>query len=358
MNKFNVNIKVNFQGITLLLLALLFCTSSFAQKKPKNLVPNPGFEFHKNKGSTIKNAIPWMGEGTVDYYLKPDKKDTSKFKGPHTGKSYAGIRFQPKYKEYMYVKLTEALAEGNTYNFSMYVKFLDNSTATVKQLGVYFSETPFKKGMIFEQDRIIDSTYKKGIAASHGWIPITGKYRSRGGERYIIIGNFRTNMKEDFVRQNKWEVFEMREAYYYIDDVTLLRPDTLISVKHEKKPVHSFPETFVTGQTFLMENIQFEKGSAFLTNNSYLALEELINLLNSRPQMEIQINGHADDEGSLLANMKLSKKRAKAVYKYLSDKTVNPIKFDGFGSTRPLVPNDSDLNRAKNRRIEILIIKQ
>ncbi len=61
-------------GKILLCFTLLICASSFAQKKGKNLVPNPSFEIHKNKSAVIKNANPWKGVGTVDYYLKPEKK--------------------------------------------------------------------------------------------------------------------------------------------------------------------------------------------------------------------------------------------------------------------------------------------
>src|SRR4051812_32683337 len=93
--------KAVFQRAILLFVTMVLSVFSFAQKKDRNLVPNSGFETHKNKSPIIKNAIPWMGEGTVDYFLKTDKKDTSIYKGPHTGKCYAGLRFQAKYKEYM-----------------------------------------------------------------------------------------------------------------------------------------------------------------------------------------------------------------------------------------------------------------
>lgn len=359
MHQTKIGSKAHFQKLLLFLTAWLLAIASFAQSPTKNLVPNPSFEIHKGKSPLIKNAIPWMNEGTVDYYLKIDKKDTSVFKGPHSGKCYAGLRFQANYKEYMYVKLIEPLVKGNPYKFEMYVRLLDKSTVSVKQLGVYFSDNPFRVGMEFDDEGIVDSTYKKGISGTHGWVPIRGKYIAKGGEKYIIVGNFKTVMKDDFVRKNKWEIFEMREAYYYVDDISVLRPDTLISTKPEKKAAPTLPDKFVTGQVIQIKNVQFENGSAVITKASFKALDELVNTLNKYPFMEIQINGHTDNQGKETANLKLSKERSKAVYNYLLEQgVINPMKYEGFGSSKPIVSNDTEENKAKNRRVEFVIIKQ
>lgn len=354
---------------TLLLFSALFiCLFSFAQKKEKNLVPNPSFEKHRNKSSVIKNAIPWIGVGTVDYFMKAEKKDTSRNKGAHSGTCYAGLRFQPNYKEYMYVKLTEPLEKGKIYDFLMYVKLVRSSTVTVKQLGVYFSEKPFEIGMSFEKEGILDSTYDKGISGGIGWIPIQGEYVAQGREKYIIIGNFRTRMKDDFVRINKWNIFEMREAYYYVDDISVIKKisikDSLLTKNHEailneKKTVYTLPDTFTTGQVVEIKNIQFENGSANLLNSSYAVLDELVRVLNDHPFMEIQINGHTDNQGKESFNRKLSKARAKAVYDYLiAQSIINPMTYKGYGSSQPLFPNDTEENKAKNRRVEFIIVNQ
>lgn len=297
-----------------------------------------------------------MNEGTVDYYVRPDKRDTGLFKGPHSGKCYVGIRFQPNYKEYMYVKLTETLVRDNPYYFTMYVKLLDRSTVTVKQLGVYFSDEPFRVGMNFNQDGVIDSSYSKGIMANKGWVPIRGEYLARGGEKYIIIGNFKTRMKDDFVRQKKWDIFEMSEAYYYIDDITVLRPDTLINP--ENLIVDEVPEEFEQGQIVELSKVKFETGTEALTRNSSWALDDLVNKLNNYPFMEIQINVYTDNQGKPADQLKLSKARAKVVYDYLMEKSViNPISYVGFGSTKPILPNDSEENRDRNNRVEFQVIK-
>ena len=358
-----------FSQKVILLFACLLCITSFAQKKEKNLVPNPSFEKSKNKKATdIKYAVPWIGVGTVDYFMKADKKDTSRNKGAHDGKCYAGLRFQPNYKEYIYVKLIEPLEKGKTYNFTMYVKLVRSSTVTIKQLGAFFSAKQFEVGMTFNQERIIDSTYSKGISASAGWIPIQGEYIAHGGEKFIIVGNFKTKMKDDFVRINKWNIFERREAYYYVDDISVIKilnaADSALLKKNEiiaeaNKVVNILPDTFSTGQVIEIKNVQFENGSATLLQSSFTVIDELVRVLNDHPFMEIQINGHTDDQGKEGINRKLSKARAKAVYDYLLTQSVlNPITYKGFGPSQPLVPNDTEENKAKNRRVEFIILKQ
>lgn len=354
----------NYLKLTMLSLALFFSVIAVAQKKGKNLVPNPGFEKHKNKSNVITNAIPWKNVGTVDYYMKVDKKDTSEFKGAHAGTCYAGLRFQAVYKEYMYVQLTEPLEKGKTYQFKMFVRLMGQSSVTVKQLGVYFSDDAFKMNMTFDKEGIVDSTYKKGIAGTFNWIPIKGDYMAHGGEKYIIIGNFSPKVKDDFVRQNKWDFFEFKEAYYFIDDVSvrkiILSKDSIESLKQEEnKFAYSLPDSFASGQVFEIKNLKFEPGSAKLLKGSFTILDELVHVLNDHPFMEIQINGHTDNQGNEANNRKLSKDRAKAVYDYLlSQGVINPMTYKGFGPTQPIAPNDTEENKAKNRRVEFVIIKE
>ncbi len=360
-----ISTKIFFKKNILLFASLLLCFISFAQKKEKNLVPNPSFEIFKNKKTTaIKNAAPWVGVGTVDYFMKAEKKDTSRNKGAHTGICYAGLRFQPNYKEYMYVKLTEPLVKGKMYSFVMYVKLVRSSTVTVKQLGVYFSDKAFKVGMSFDTEGILDTTYSKGISGTIGWVQIHGDYLARGGEKFIIVGNFKTKIKNDFVRINKWNIFERREAYYYVDDISVIKKknpedSSVTKYQDENKIVYTLPDTFTTGEVIEIKNIQFENGSAQLLKSSYTMLDELVRVLNDHLFMEIQINGHTDNQGKENANRKLSKARARAVFDYLLEQSIiNPMTYKGLGSSQPILPNDSDENKAKNRRVEFVIIKQ
>jgi outer membrane protein OmpA-like peptidoglycan-associated protein len=344
-------------------ITILFCFSAAAQKR-KNLIPNPSFEEHKGKGADIKTATPWKGVGTVDYYLKPDKRDTSKYKGARTGIAYAGLRFQSDYKEYMHVKLLEPLEKGQVYHFRMYIRLLEsnNVTVTIKQLGAYFSDYEFKVGMVFEEEGLVDTTYNKGIAGTLNWICIQGDYKAHGGEKYVIIGNFRTKMKEDFVKKNKWSLFEFKEAYYYLDDISLRKknvPFDSVAFRKEKESFPIYPGTYSIGQGVEIQKIKFEKGTANLLNSSYKYLDLVVNTLNEHPFMEIEIVGHTDNSGNESNDKKLSKERAKAIYDYLkSQDVINPMTYKGMGSSKPVAPNDTEENKTKNNRVEFVVIKE
>jgi len=105
--------------------------------------------------------------------------------------------------------------------------------------------------------------------------------------------------------------------------------------------------------------IQFANNSAELLKSSYKSLDALVNRLNEHPFMEIEIVGHTDNSGNEATNRKLSKDRAKAVYDYLMEQgVINPMTYKGMGASQPLVPNDSDENKAKNRRVEFIVTKQ
>ncbi len=106
-------------------------------------------------------------------------------------------------------------------------------------------------------------------------------------------------------------------------------------------------------------NIEFEYDKAEILPQSIPLLNQVIDALNRYPKMKILICGHTDNIGSDEYNLKLSKQRAKAVYDYLVKNGINPdrLKTEGYGKTKPLVPNDSEENRKINRRTEFIIIE-
>jgi OOP family OmpA-OmpF porin len=70
------------------------------------------------------------------------------------------------------------------------------------------------------------------------------------------------------------------------------------------------------------------------------------------------VTGHTDTDGDDAANQTLSEKRAEAVVDYLVKAGLPAPRFTatGFGSTQPLVPNDSEEGKAQNRRIEFKVM--
>lgn len=122
-----------------------------------------------------------------------------------------------------------------------------------------------------------------------------------------------------------------------------------------KKAVES---TTAADKTLTLKNINFETGSATLTTDSKYELDNLVTGLTAYPNLNIEVAGHTDNVGDPAQNMSLSSARAASVLKYLTDRGISAgrLKAHGYGDTKPLAPNDSPENRAKNRRTEFTIL--
>jgi outer membrane protein OmpA-like peptidoglycan-associated protein len=112
------------------------------------------------------------------------------------------------------------------------------------------------------------------------------------------------------------------------------------------------------GSSTVLSNIFFEFDKYDLMDKSYAELEQVMQFLNDNPTVKIGIGGHTDDKGTADYNKTLSLNRAKSVYNYLVEQGIEAdrLKYKGYGSEKPIVPNDSEENRRKNRRIDFVII--
>ncbi|MBU1241918.1 OmpA family protein [Myxococcota bacterium] len=110
----------------------------------------------------------------------------------------------------------------------------------------------------------------------------------------------------------------------------------------------------------LLEKIFFDYNKATIRTQSHALLNEVAKVLKSRPSMTVRIEGHTDDRGGSSYNMKLSRERARSVRKFLIKAGIDPSRMvaEGYGLTKPLVPNTSDANRDQNRRVEFVITNQ
>lgn len=101
----------------------------------------------------------------------------------------------------------------------------------------------------------------------------------------------------------------------------------------------------------------FETNKSTLRSEHFATLNPIVDYLIQHPERSVKISGHTDDTGSIVHNLTLSKKRADVVAEYLVNNGVdiNRVETSGFGSTKPLVENNTEEGRKKNRRVELLI---
>jgi OOP family OmpA-OmpF porin len=113
-----------------------------------------------------------------------------------------------------------------------------------------------------------------------------------------------------------------------------------------------------SGEVEILQPIEFEFGKAVIKPGSYPILDEVVTLMESRPEYRVGVYGHTDNRGAMALNMRLSKERAAACKNYLINKGIaaSRLESEGFGPNKPVTTNDTDEGRAKNRRVEFKIL--
>jgi OOP family OmpA-OmpF porin len=110
----------------------------------------------------------------------------------------------------------------------------------------------------------------------------------------------------------------------------------------------------------VLEGVAFETGSSRLSNGEEVpALEALAEYLKANPSRRVMLVGHTDASGRLEANIAISRSRARAVLEYLTgtlDVPAGQLSSDGVGYLMPLAPNLTEEGRARNRRVEAVLI--
>jgi OmpA-OmpF porin, OOP family len=108
----------------------------------------------------------------------------------------------------------------------------------------------------------------------------------------------------------------------------------------------------------LPEPIVFALDSDRILAESFGTLSQIVRIMADHPDIRmLSIEGHTSDEGSERHNLDLSRRRARAVVRWLREHGVDNRRLasEGYGMTRPIAPNDSDESRVRNRRVEFRI---
>jgi len=106
------------------------------------------------------------------------------------------------------------------------------------------------------------------------------------------------------------------------------------------------------------DNIYFARGSSRLEARSNPLLDSIVDIVNRCPELAIRVDGHTDSDGSDSSNQVLSEARARSVRAYLVEAGADGERIDavGFGETLPVVANNSEENKQRNRRIEFSVL--
>lgn len=139
-------------------------------------------------------------------------------------------------------------------------------------------------------------------------------------------------------------------------------PDTIMiaGVAYVKVPVAApiMPE-IEADSLIILSDVLFELNSYEIKKETFPELDRIALFFLRNREVHAEISGHTDNTGTEVYNLRLSQRRAAEVARYFVEQGIDERRLlsEGLGSSLPLVPNDTDENRARNRRVEILIKK-
>ncbi len=130
-----------------------------------------------------------------------------------------------------------------------------------------------------------------------------------------------------------------------------------LDLKDEKLPLPI--ETLLPGKSLVLDNLYFRTNSHAILETSFDQLNQLVNTLKENMKLKIKIVGYTDNAGNVVQNQILSEKRAKEVVMFLKKQNVSPdrLTYVGMGMKNPIANNSTQEGKAKNRRVEIEVLK-
>ena len=152
--------------------------------------------------------------------------------------------------------------------------------------------------------------------------------------------------------------YVLKEQYFPVSSNIDLRNANKSQKVDEKIEMISYKQMSEEGTAVTFNNLFFKASESAILYTSFPELKRVAAIIKNN-NLKVVISGHTDNVGEDAQNQTLSEQRASAVKTYLvsegcfSDK----LTFEGFGKTKPIAPNDTEEGRAKNRRVELKIVK-
>jgi outer membrane protein OmpA-like peptidoglycan-associated protein len=311
--------------------------------EPKNLGPNINTKYddqcpfiHADNQTLYFTSNGWPGMGNGDIYISR-KTDTGWTKAVNIG----------------YPINTENDDNGMTVSYDGKTAFLSSSRAGgFGGLDLYSFELPENmqpKKTTYIKAVVKDAKSKQLLNASYSIIDLDTK-------KEVYKGNTSNGKFFVSIELNKNDALQIqKEGYlFYSQNINLKETTT------ETKPyeIEVLLEPIAANSKITLNNVFFDFDKNELKQESFVELDKLADLLKKNPTVKIEISGHTDNKGDKKYNLTLSQKRAESVVNYLVQKGIVAARLvaKGYGDTMPIAPNDTEENKAKNRRTEVKVL--
>lgn len=174
-----------------------------------------------------------------------------------------------------------------------------------------------------------------------------GRYSMWGSEKagvYMV----RTPDKEVWVEA--YQIYDDHDNYWLtvVERKALPMTATVLPAAEMKKALDA------TGHVALYLN--FDTDQATLKPDAQATIAQIISLLSQNPDLKLAVEGHTDNAGTPTHNQSLSEARARTVVATLTAQGVaaDRLQATGFGQTKPIADNATEVGKAKNRRVELV----
>lgn len=385
----------------ILLFVCSICANGFLfSQKELNLVKNSSFESVEGKVKKIgmiENALDWFSATgkPADLFVGGEKSvETSTAANlfgaeePKDGKNYAGIvaytfNSDKLQRSYIYSKLSTPLKKGNRYCVKFYVSFAEASKYSSNNIGAYFTKEINEIGedktyIVGNNAGVVlhASNDKESFNATFGWKEICGTFQAKGGESYIVIGNFEDDVKTRYEKVKKPANFENDQiigAYYYIDDISVevleknANCECMVEVKNKYSTLLVEKSIVITEKMSITEQIEIQQAN-FVFGKSNLSLAGTTSLdfiaqkMTENPQIKLEISGHSDSQEDSVATIEpeyadMDLNRINTAVLYLIEKGIDESRLmssregHAIPSEEIVETDDEEVRMAKCRRI-------
>ena len=268
----------------------------------------------------------WMEPKNIGYPINDVSNDLGFFVSTDGNLGYFATDSKAKVKN-------RGAGKYDIYSFELYKE------ARPDKVALYAGSLKDEKGNRMEGGKveILDATTKQKIDVVTDSVFGT----------YAAVINLKKT--QDILITVKKDNYAFTSQLVNIKDTTFKKP---VKVDFDMKQIEM-------NQTYPLNNIYYETSSVDLRSESMIVLEKFVEFLKENPSVKIEIHGHTDNVGDDKSNMALSSDRAYTVLELLQKMGVSKeqtVGFKGFGKTNPVVSNDTEEGRAKNRRTEFVIV--
>lgn len=308
--------------------AILLLAFNCVIKAQTNLVSNPSFEDTVECPvlGWIEDATGWFSANdySPDFFhncVPPNASGSFNvpqtyygFQNARSGYGFAGIitffNGGMNNREYIETELATPLIAGKKYYTVFSVALCDSSNLAANDIGAYFSDTLISVAnnlsVLSFSPQVQNNNINNTLQSKNQWISVADSFIAHGGEKYIIIGNFKNDANTDTVFVGGGQT---PYTYYFIDDVrvdTVFNNITDLFESAKNNIVSVFPNPCYNEINIRTENIRVISLSLTNTIGEVLIYKNLEKDYSSLIKLDVSIL----DKGYYFINFKTQNKSA------------------------------------------------